>query len=123
MVERWHTGSPMAGKRANVVHGDDSFMEYGMCRRTRRVIVETADGPVESEAPIVDPVCFFSEDGRSLLDKMRTVEARVACGLCPVKTECLEWAIAAREEHGIWGGMDRDQRAKIARRRRSRVVV
>ncbi len=116
----------MAGKRSNVTVLDDSFMEFGTCRKRKREVVETSDGPVEVERPIVDPRCFFSEDGRSLADRFRTVEARVACWMCPVKPECLEFALAGRFEHGVWGGHLPDERLVILSRRagnRRRVPV
>lgn len=116
----------MAGKRANVSIGDDSFMADGECRRTVHRVVETPTGPVETEERVVQPEAFFAEDGRSLADKMLVVEARMACSRCAVQVECLEWALAAREEHGIWGGTDREQRAVILKRRakmRRRVAV
>lgn len=116
----------MSGKRANVEIRDDSFMLEGECARTVRNVIETASGPIEVERRVVDPACFFAEDGRSVADKMKVVEARMACRRCAVRVECLEWALAAREEHGIWGGTDRYERAQILKRRakmRRRVAV
>lgn len=92
---------------------DDSFMERGTCRKTRRVVI----GDVEAERQIIEPRCFFSEDGRSLADRFRTVEARIACWMCPVKDDCLEFALAARIEHGVWGGTTPDERLVILSRR------
>lgn len=82
-----------------------------MCRRRKTVIVIVDDEPVVTERPIIEAVCFFSEDGRKVLDKMRTIEAKVACHLCPVERECLEFALSARIEHGVWGGTLPDERA------------
>lgn len=39
------------------------------------------------------------------------------CATCPVKTECLDWAIEAGEGHGIWGGLMEAERRREARRR------
>lgn len=37
-------------------------------------------------------------------------QARTACEGCPVRGECLAYAIAAEEGDGIWGGLDVEQR-------------
>lgn len=31
--------------------------------------------------------------------------AKAICKRCPVKQICLEWALATREPHGVWGGL------------------
>ena len=47
--------------------------------------------------------------------------AKVVCGGCPVRTECLADALDNRIEFGVWGGMtERERRALL--RRRSDVV-
>jgi WhiB family transcriptional regulator, redox-sensing transcriptional regulator len=39
------------------------------------------------------------------------------CAVCPVRQECLEWAIATRQSDGVWGGMTEDERRRLRRRR------
>ena len=39
------------------------------------------------------------------------------CATCPVRTECLDWAIATRQHDGIWGGTTESERKRIRRRR------
>lgn len=54
----------------------------------------------------VDPDLFFPKRGAS------TAEARAVCDGCSVRDECLSWALALPEKHGIWGGTtSRDRRA------------
>ena len=48
------------------------------------------------------------------LDAINT--ALATCARCPVRAECLEYALTHREDHGIWGGMTARQRLRIARR-------
>jgi len=108
----------MAGKRAGVVVQDDSFMELGMCQRKKKVAVRVGGKVVEYARPIINPACFHAEQGRSLREKLMVVEARICCGVCPVKRECLEFAIAARIEHGVWGGLLPHEREVILSRRR-----
>ena len=40
-------------------------------------------------------------------------QAKSYCGLCPVSSECLLYAIQANEEHGIWGGLLPKERNQI----------
>lgn len=53
-----------------------------------------------------DPDSFFPEKGGS------TREAKRICEDCPVRAECLEYALERDERFGIWGGLsDRERRA------------
>lgn len=40
--------------------------------------------------------------------------AREVCGRCPVRQECLDWALE-NPQYGMWGGLTMDERAAIAR--------
>jgi WhiB family redox-sensing transcriptional regulator len=53
-----------------------------------------------------DPSIFFPAHGDP------GIRARRVCANCPVKMDCLEYAIDA-DEWGIWGGLDRDQRREL----------
>jgi len=54
-----------------------------------------------------DPELFFPEkDGRASIAK------RVCLG-CPVRRECLEYALANDERHGIWGGLSEKARRDL----------
>ena len=69
----------------------------------------------------VDTALFFppedEETGASLVDAADTELALSICASCPVREECLEFAIRTRQLDGIWGGLDADQRRSIRRRR------
>ncbi len=39
--------------------------------------------------------------------------AKAACGTCPHRVDCAEWAIARPGEWGIWGGLNGNDRAQI----------
>lgn len=45
------------------------------------------------------------------------MEALAVCARCPVREDCLEWAIEQREDYGIWGGLDEVERRKMRRQR------
>jgi WhiB family redox-sensing transcriptional regulator len=46
------------------------------------------------------------------------VRARVICGLCPVRQECLDDALPQADLGGIWAGTSAKQRQKLRSERR-----
>lgn len=62
-----------------------------------------------------DPELFFpiSSTGQALA---QITEAKKVCVRCPVRKECLRFALTTRQDHGIWGGLTEDER-RILRRR------
>jgi WhiB family redox-sensing transcriptional regulator len=44
-------------------------------------------------------------------------EAKAICATCPVAADCLEYAIATRQSHGVWGGLTAVERHRVLRRR------
>jgi WhiB family redox-sensing transcriptional regulator len=47
----------------------------------------------------------------------REDRAKEICRTCPVRPDCLEYAIRIREPHGIWGGLNEVERKQLADRR------
>ena len=43
--------------------------------------------------------------------------AKAICATCPVATECLEFALATRQDDGVWGGLTETERRRLRRRR------
>ncbi|MDT2005832.1 WhiB family transcriptional regulator [Rhodococcus opacus] len=41
--------------------------------------------------------------------------AKQVCRGCPVRAQCLDHALEARESHGIWGGYTEDERRRLPR--------
>ena len=73
------------------------WMEQGICRQ-------------------VDPELFFTQEtmrGRGLL--LMEQQAKKICNTCPVKQECLDFALRTKEPHGMWGGASARERAKMLR--------
>jgi WhiB family redox-sensing transcriptional regulator len=58
---------------------------------------------------------FGPEDERPRDRLVREAQAKSLCETCPVKSECLETAIA-RDERGIWGGKTERERKRMTRR-------
>lgn len=42
-------------------------------------------------------------------------EAKAVCRRCPVRSECLDWALRMGEAHGIWGGTTPEERRFLRR--------
>jgi WhiB family redox-sensing transcriptional regulator len=62
-----------------------------------------------------DPDLFFpvSSTGFSL---EQTAQAKSVCAACIVRRQCLDYALATEEPHGVWGGMTGEERKRAARR-------
>lgn len=71
---------------------DTQWMAEGLC----------ADKP---------PSLFFPSDG------VGVDVARKVCADCPVRTECLEYALTNRIDHGVWGGTSERERRRIIKSR------
>ncbi|TNC24637.1 WhiB family transcriptional regulator [Amycolatopsis alkalitolerans] len=65
-----------------------------------------------------DPELFFpvSEMGPGARQVAR---AKAVCARCPVRAECLEYALDTGLDHGIFGGMTDTERRKLVRRTRA----
>jgi WhiB family redox-sensing transcriptional regulator len=59
-----------------------------------------------------DPDLFFpvGSSGPALKQALR---AKSVCAQCPVRVECLDWAQATHQPHGVWGGLDEEERARL----------
>ena len=55
-----------------------------------------------------DPEVFFPEVSED------PAAAVAVCRKCPVRQECLDYAIAAREQHGVWGGHTENELRRLA---------
>ena len=62
-----------------------------------------------------DPDLFFpiSASGPAL---EQAAKAKAICATCPVRRECLAFALRTGQVHGIWGGTTEDERAAAPRR-------
>jgi WhiB family redox-sensing transcriptional regulator len=77
---------------------DQDWMRHGRCRE-------------------VPPSTFFPSDG------VGVDVARRLCGTCPVQEPCLEYALAERIDHGVWGGASERERRRILKRRRAEAAT
>lgn len=75
---------------------EQEWMERGACRGADFTIFFTGDDVYE-EAPYPSP------------------EAEAYCNICPVRADCLAWALEHHEE-GVWGGTTTYQRRQLGRK-------
>ena len=59
----------------------------------------------------LEPEIFYPES-----DEEADV-AKEICAQCVVRVPCLEYALARREKHGVWGGATERERRRILRQR------
>lgn len=63
----------------------------------------------QAECRHLNPDLFFPERGEPV------TAAKAVCAGCPVRAECLDYALANGEKHGIWGGTSERERRRMRR--------
>lgn len=48
--------------------------------------------------------------------------AKAVCAACQVRRQCLQYALATHQPHGVWGGTTEDERQLHARREREQAA-
>ncbi len=79
-----------------LAHADYNWRRQAICRDT-------------------DPDLFFpvGTTGYALVQIDR---AKQVCGECPVKVDCLDYALETNQDAGIWGGTSEEERRGLRRR-------
>lgn len=78
--------------------------------RPWRVVPEFYD---DARCNSTDPAIFFPEKGG---DPGWRRAAKSICRGCEVRVQCLNYALANEEPHGIWGGLTPRERARLNRK-------
>jgi len=80
-----------------------------MNRPQVQTIMQFALDPLWEDATCqyTDPEIFFA------LDLGSQVQAKEVCDSCPIRMQCLDYAIQAKIEYGIFGGFTPEERNKI----------
>lgn len=75
-------------------------------------LIAKYEGNWESHAACRDlsSSVFFPERGQS------SRKAKQVCRSCPVRTECLAFALESRQKYGVWGGLTGEERKAYMRR-------
>ena len=63
----------------------------------------------------LDTAIFFPETEEAV------AAAKAVCATCPVREACLEVALITRQDDGVWGGLDENERRRARRRRQDAV--
>ncbi len=68
---------------------------------------------------------FFGPDGETEQERQaRESRAKAVCASCPVRVECLEYALEHYVRFGIWGGLNEHERfaERLRRARRAKAA-
>ena len=69
---------------------------------------------LEADPELFFPVAAHGPGAREL------ARAKAVCAACRVRRQCLQYALATHQLHGVWGGTSEDERQLHARRERER---
>jgi WhiB family redox-sensing transcriptional regulator len=64
-----------------------------------------------------DPEAFFPEKGGT------TRFAKRICAGCPVRVQCLDYAMETRERFGVWGGLSERERRALRHQQEGRTAA
>jgi WhiB family transcriptional regulator, redox-sensing transcriptional regulator len=68
-----------------------------------------------------DIIMFFGPDGERQPERdLREARSKALCADCPVRVDCLNYALSRPEKYGVWGGLSEEERAAERRRRMRR---
>jgi WhiB family transcriptional regulator, redox-sensing transcriptional regulator len=66
----------------------------------------------------LDALLFFGRDREPRAEReIREAKAKALCKLCPVRVQCLDYALGNSIRYGIWGGLNKEERARERCRR------
>ena len=83
-------------------------------KRLPMPIVESYEWQFEGACNEADPETFFSpQSERGARRRQREATAKSFCARCPVVDACLKHALEVRESHGVWGGLNADERRAL----------
>ena len=105
--------------RRSTPQQNPALQATGMCRPINYTAIFEAMPKLPewiADAPCsqADPELFFPDAHES---RANIALAKRMCAACPVRQECLEWALDRGEKFGIYGGLTSTQRRKVLRQR------
>jgi WhiB family redox-sensing transcriptional regulator len=87
----------------------------------QRVAPEQAEEPRDwwrsAACQEADPELFFPVAARGP-GAGEIAQAKAVCAACRVRRQCLQYALATHQVHGVWGGTSEDERQLHVRRER-----
>ncbi len=109
---------------------DHGALGPSMFDRVARRVAARPDDPIDTSwrataaCRDTDPDLFFPI-GTTGLAITQIDEAKAVCMSCPAQIECLEFALRANQDTGVWGGTSEEERRDLRRtylaRRRSQL--
>jgi hypothetical protein len=81
---------------------------------TRRLTTPAANWRDQALCAQTDPETFFPQGNQHQIAQ-GTENAKKVCGRCPVRSDCLEWALDTGQNVGVWGGLSEFERRAMAR--------
>lgn len=67
---------------------------------------------------IANPEVFFPVSDETLYRSIN-IPAKAICAWCPVRYDCLRYALLNDELFGVWGGLSRYERTQLVNRHRA----
>jgi WhiB family redox-sensing transcriptional regulator len=58
-------------------------------------------------------IFFHPDNERGRFRRQREAAAKAICDHCPVRLQCLDWALSVREPFGVWGGLTPAERDEL----------
>lgn len=75
---------------------------------------QNSAGCRDADSELFFPLSYGSEHAEQI------AEAKSYCAVCPVRAECLDYAVATDQKYGIWGGEEPEVRKSLRRREQRR---
>lgn len=86
-----------------------STAEISALRDTLTAGTAQQDWAAHAACTQADPAVFYPGQGQ------RSRAAKRICLACPVRLDCLTWALSRNERYGVWGGMGGSDRRRLRR--------
>lgn len=110
----------MAARRVEAARRRDAC-SGGAPERLAELLAAPVDWMVEALCAQTDPEVFFPEKGGGT--GRVTNLAKTICAGCPVRQQCLDYALDHDIDYGIWGGLSAQRRRPLQRARRATSTV
>ena len=83
-----------------------------VCEAPMTAMNEPDDWRSRGACVSADPDLFFPVSSAGAGQRQEE-KARAFCGRCQVRPQCLAFALATRQAHGVWGGTTEDERRRL----------
>ncbi len=79
------------------------------------IMLDILSAPIIDEKPWAVFASCRDERGMTFFPQSKGEEKKALsiCGICPVRQDCLDHALATNERFGVWGGTTEKQRRKL----------